>query len=394
MNPSFKIAKSAAVVSILTLTFTLNATGSEADNTCLLSKVETHAESVIDPCTKIISDASVAPKDRGYALFVRGKGYHNTKRFVLARQDYDAAIKLTPENDDIYPSRANIAFRAGRYDEGVAFLEQALKLNPKNTNAIRSIGALLSSSGDTEQASSYFSQVIDLKPDDAYALLWRSEIYKQKQQFELALKDADTLVALPPVEVNRQGYLDGNGNRLDFHIIALKNRAEIYSAAGKSDLAEKDLTQAVDYKLSAQSLAARGKFFAYVKGREQDALRDLDGAVSLDPSDYNSFYSKGLVHLRLRQADGALSSFDRAVEINPRFAHALRMRARTHRELDHTERAIEDMNRAVELSPQILRETMYGLRSAGYWRSNDNPRSITPALQDALRACMLDRTCN
>jgi hypothetical protein len=37
---------------------------------------------------------------------------------------------------------------------------------------------------------------------------------------------------------------------------------------------------------------------------------------------------------------------------------------------------------------------MPALSAAGYWRSRDIPETITPEFEDAIRACMLDKTCN
>lgn len=124
---------------------------------CSLALVETAPGRVIAPCSKIIEDASTSPADRGRALFTRGKGYHNTKRLDLARQDYDAAIPLTPTNEELFASRANIAFRARHWQEGVKFLQQALKLNPSNAHALRMVGSQLEKSGDREQAHRYYT---------------------------------------------------------------------------------------------------------------------------------------------------------------------------------------------------------------------------------------------
>jgi tetratricopeptide (TPR) repeat protein len=231
-------------------------------------------------------------------------------------------------------------------------------------------------------------------PNEAYALLFRSRNYVERLQFDEALRDADALVAMMPGAINRQGYLDCKGDRLDFHIIALENRANVYVALGQPDRAEQDLTAAVDYHRSAQSLSARGKFLAYKSGREKQALSELDEAIALGRVDSQTFYAKGLLHIGLRQHQTALAAFDRALEINPWSAYTLRMRARMYRQLDRPELAAADMIQAVALSDDVLRETMPALSAAGYWRSREMPDTHAPEFEDAIRACMLDRTCN
>jgi len=374
--------------------FCVGSAPAAAADGCSLAQVEVNPESVIVPCSKIIADTTTSPADRGYALFIRGKGYHSTKRFALAGHDYDAAIELTPTNDELFASRANIAFRAWRYEEGASFLARALALNPSNSHALRAVGAQIEKSGNLEAANRYYSLALAADPNEAYALLFRSQNYIRLKQLDEALADANALVALTPSSINRQGYLDGHGDRLDFHIIALANRADVYEALGQSERAERDLDAAVDYLRCAQSLAARGKFLAYKSGREKQALSELDTAISLGQVDYESYYAKGLLHIGFQQHQMALAAFDRALERNPYSAYALRMRARMYRQLDRTELAVADMTHAVAISDKVLRETMPALRMAGYWRSREIPDTTTPAFEDAIRACMLDKSCN
>lgn len=361
---------------------------------CSLAQVEVSPETVIEPCSKIIADTTTSPADRGNAPSIRGKAYHNTGRFELAGRDYDAAIVLTPTNDELFSSCANIALRAGRFEEGATFLEGALALNPSNSHALRAVGTLIEKSGDLDKANHFYSLALTADPNEAYALLFRSRNYAERLQFDEALRDANALVAMTPDAINRQGYLDCKGDRLDFHIIALENRADVYVALGQPDRAEQDLNAGVDYRRSAQSLSARGKFLAYKSGREKQALSELDEAISLGRVDSQTFYAKGMLHVGLRQHQMALAAFDRALEINPQSAYALRMRARMYRQFDQTELAVADMTLAVAISDKVLRETMPALSAAGYWRSGEMPEALTPEFEDAIRACMLDKTCN
>ena len=178
------------------------------------------------------------------------------------------------------------------------------------------------------------------------------------------------------------------------HIIALKDRSYIHTLLGHFEQAEQDLNSAVAYRRSSASLAARGKFLAYRPGRDKDALSDLQEAIALGSKSYDTYFSLGLIHARLRQFQDALADFERTVEINPTGGDALRMRARMHRELGQFELAFDDMMHAVASSESVLKQTMPILRTAGYWRSSEAPAALTPDFKDAIRACMLDKLCN
>jgi len=360
---------------------------------CTLAQVDRDPQSVIEPCSATISDGAASSKDRGFALFIRGKGYHNTKRFDLAREDYDVAIELTPENEELFVSRANISLRAGNAEEGVSFLQKALDLNPKNGHALRTMGALLEESGQRAQAESFYTMALADDPKDAYALLFRSKNYAKRRDFVNALKDADALVSISAADINLQGYLDEYGDKQDFHIIALKNRSKIHDDMGKSDLAEADLRAAVDYSRSDLSLSALGEFLAYKSGREDEALGNLDEAIRLGSHSSRTYYAKGQVLLRKNEQRIALSAFDQAGSLDPYFGYAFLMRARLHRAFDETDAAVDDIARAISVDSDIRDQTIGLMHTYGYWRSG-TPDSLTPELMDALRACMLDKRCN
>lgn len=370
------------------------AIGDDSSSACSVLQVETDPASVVEPCSKLIDDPGTSPAQRGFALFIRGRGYHNTKRLQLAKADYDTALKLTPENGELLVSRSNIAFRFGQPREGLEFIQRALEIDPSNGHALRTVGALNQDAGAPDEAIHYFNRALEVDPQDAYALLFRSDAYVNTRRYAEALKDADALVAIAPDAINRQGYLDSDGNRLDFHVIALEKRAALYETLGQSDKAEQDLAAAVNYKSSAVSFAARGKYLAYKPGREQDALADLQKAAELGSDDSRAFYAEGMTYLHLHQPEKALEAFDKAVKLDPDFAYALRMRGRMHRELGETDLALADMKNAILVGGSVLRETMPALRKAGYWRSGQDPTAMTPEFEDALRACMIDKHCN
>jgi tetratricopeptide (TPR) repeat protein len=361
---------------------------------CTQEAVELDPAAVIAPCSAVLQKPDLSAAARSQALFIRGQGYHHTGQLELAQWDYDAALKLTPDNDAIYPSRANVAVRLGRFDEAVGLLKRALAINPKNAHALRMVGVILRDMGRPAEAIRYFSMALDADPDDANALLLRSYAYQDERRFDLALQDAGKLVAMAPDKINLRGYLDAAGVKRDFHIVALTNRADIFSAIGKYDLAERDLDAAVDYKRSAASLKARGEFLMDRFGQQQRALDDLEAATKLDPDMANAFYLKGAVLVDLKRYDEALAALDRALTIRPNYGYALRMRAITYRALGKTDLAAQDLEQAVVTSPQVAEMTLRSLQVAGYWSYGEIPHALTPGLQDAIRACMLDKTCN
>ena len=74
--------------------------------------------------------------------------------------------------------------------------KRILELRPRNTTVLYNLGALEYEVGRLKQASSYLEKYVSLKPKDkaAHALLF--DIYKQRNQAEKAIREAETLLSV------------------------------------------------------------------------------------------------------------------------------------------------------------------------------------------------------
>jgi tetratricopeptide (TPR) repeat protein len=240
----------------------------------------------------------------------------------------------------------------------------------------------------------FLTAALRIDPNEPYALLLRSQLYAQKHNFDAAIADADVLVALPADDINRNGFLDGEGRQRDFHVVALNHRAELYVQAGKDDLAEADFNKAVAYKSSPEAMLARGEFLANRPGKELAALRDLDTVVRDDPRNPRAQYIRGVAFMNLRRYGDAIKAFDEAIKLQSAFPAAFRMRARAQRELGKSDAALQDFITALRQDSTLMRQIMPALSSGGYWPSAEIPTAINAELRGAILKCMLDRKCS
>jgi tetratricopeptide (TPR) repeat protein len=363
-----------------------------ADNGCSMDRMEENPRSVIEPCTRRLQ-SDISGKERGQTLFIRGRGYHRSGQVALAAEDYDAALTLIPDNEELWLSRSNAAYRLGDWKAGNRYLAQAHKLNPKNPNVIVQIGQQADLAG-SPTAYDFYTRALAIDPAHPYALLLRAKYQFRERQFKGAFGDIDALIALDPKTINRIGYVDGDARTRDFHIVARAYRAHMFEMLGQYDKAEQELNSAIAYKRSAESLTARAEFLIDRPGRLQNALADLEEATSLDVQYRPAAFNKGMALVRLDRIGDAFAAFDAAIAIDPEDYQSYFMRARMHRSLGRTEAATADMWAAIELNPSVLLRTMPALRRAGYWTSRDDPQELTQELQDAIQACMIDTTCN
>jgi tetratricopeptide (TPR) repeat protein len=361
---------------------------------CTMAQMLKSADSVIEPCTQLLANKKLSDAQRADALLIRGRGYHRTKRVELAAQDYEAGAKLAPKNMEIWLSWANAELRLGNGQSYVQKTERAAKLEPNSPRVLRASGAMYENLDNLAGALELYSKALSIDPTEAYALYMRSDLYRMQRKYAEAIADADALVALPDAAINRDGFLDEHGDVRDFRTMALIHRGKLFEETGQTDRAAKDFDAAATIGRSAPALVARAYFLMEKNDASPEALADLEEATRTEPKNASAQFALGMWLTHSKKFDRAFDAFDRAVAARPDFASALRMRARMHRAFERTDEAIEDFIAAIEADPGIVEQSMHALRYAGYWTSPNPPTSFTPGFQDAIRACMLDVTCN
>ncbi len=102
-------------------------------------------------------------------------------------------------------------------------------------------------------------------------------------------------------------------------------------------------------------------------GQEEDALRDLDRAIELDPHQVAAWFNRGTLYLKRGRWKKALADLDRAVELAPEAPGPYFNRAVAYWNLGEREKAIRDMEKFVELArPSDWKET--GKKLLAEWK--------------------------
>ena len=94
---------------------------------------------------------------------------------------------------------------------------------------------------------------------------------------------------------------------------------------------------------------------ALVKGRMgkfQDALNDLDKAISIDPGYAKAYSNRGVTRGALQQNNAAIADFSQAIRLDPRLADAYRNRGITREMIGDLRGACSDWNIASALGQE------------------------------------------
>lgn len=135
---------------------------------------------------------------------------------------------------------------------------------------------------------------------------------------------------------------------------ALLDRADLL-APGTGDayaraLADYDRAIALEPK-AAIAFSKRGKAHLLYARNLKLALRDLDAAIRLDPSQADFLVTRASIQAWLKQPDRALADLDRAVALAPTSEKARSVRGLTHLDQGRFAKAIADFDEAIRLAP-------------------------------------------
>lgn len=163
----------------------------------------------------------------------RGISHRALGRRESAYADYKKAIELNPKNARAFVNRANVSSELRKFDEAFADYGRAITIEPKNALAYSNRGQLYSDQSKYEDALNDLAKAIELDPTNAEPYYTRAMIYRNKGKSLLAIADLDKYIAIG--SDNPQYLADGYLNR------AINN-----AVLGKFEIAEKDVTKAIE----------------------------------------------------------------------------------------------------------------------------------------------------
>lgn len=121
-------------------------------------------------------------------------------------------------------------------------------------------------------------------------------------------------------------------------------------------------------RLAAWAHNRRGEILADSQ-RLDEALRDFQAAIELDPKCSLAIHNRGVTFAQRNQYAAALRDFNRVIELNPGLAVAYRNRAELLSALDRTQDALADYDRAITSLPNDA--ALYLARASAKQRLGD-----------------------
>jgi tetratricopeptide (TPR) repeat protein len=318
------------------------------------------------------------------ALAVWGDILSSRKQFDEARKKYHSAITADPRAANGYVGMAILNRRRGRFRRALGWSRKALKIDPYFVAALSSEAESLRALGKLDEATEAYARVLELDPYQASAHVGlghlerlRHRLHEAVSQFERATiidgtegwawrSWGDVLVEMHHYEDAIEKYqsaleLDpGDGAALAslgsvwVTLGRIKEGLEILRSAcvvdGLNDVTwSREVTALVSLDLT------------------EEALRQIQNANALFPSDPRLHVDWGRVLHDMGRSAQAIAKFEEAVEIDPYFAIAHNWLAIEQGRLKHRVEARQSFRNALALQPR----NDWIRRSIGQWLRND-----------------------
>ncbi|HWQ63145.1 MAG TPA: tetratricopeptide repeat protein [Methanospirillum sp.] len=343
-----------ALIMALTLLLCLTAGVSSAENTSTTELFEKgnlslQQEKYGDAISAFKQVVELDPKD-ATAWFKLGGSYLQNGNFSNAYYSYQNATTINPDYGDAWamigytllyamiPPDATGALNAlekaqsnlkddvgvkinlgianllsGNSDAATKIFEEITQADPKNERAWYWLGITRSDNGKLEEGLEAYTKAVEIKPD--YKDAW------------FAKGDVEGYLGKPnESEVSFNKLLDIKGDYAEPFKSAEANDAEVY------------------YRLGV---------IQYNNNNIEEASKDFDKAIELDPTNHNALYYKGRIQFDQNDFTGARTSFNKALALKSDFANAQYWLARVDLKDKQFEAGIEGLKNATSTDSNL-----------------------------------------
>ncbi|WP_318508759.1 tetratricopeptide repeat protein [Bacillus sp. T3] len=220
-------------------------------------------------------------------------------------KDYFEAIKLDPQNGDLYVELSKAYWSQKKYDLAIKYLDVAFELEPQKH---------------------YFFYFL------------RHLIFWELGNLEKSLEDIKQAVNLAPPE-----YM--------YH----KHLAKVYVELGQRENAILALKKEIEENPKNRHAYWDNAVFYERIGQFQEALEYITMAIEVEPAILYSYHRRAKIYAKMGQFDNALKDCNVCIQIEPKEWTHYRVRSEVYKAKGDTRAAEADYHTSMDLNPCINR---------------------------------------
>ncbi|GKT34458.1 hypothetical protein ADUPG1_007809 [Aduncisulcus paluster] len=304
-------------------------------------------------------------------FYSRGLCHKIFKEYTEAVFDFSVAIYLCKAGDKEfanYFSIRGVCLQAlGKYDEALKDLTYALRLNPKAESALFERASLYHSTNRYREALDDLVELLKLNEFHIAALSLSGKCHSALREFSAAItvlqkasevegSNADLLCQLGDVlfhnkEVERAETMLNRAidiKKTDPDLFSLRGR--IRAQLGEHSQALEDFSKAVQLDESPNAFVARAEALLVMK-RAEEALKDTNSALEIDPDNPKYLFVHGKVLECLGKEEESESVYAKCVKLDSGHVESLYRRALLCRKHRRYIEASQILTKALRVNP-------------------------------------------
>ncbi len=243
-------------------------------------------KTTVEICTRIIESGKFN-NNRGKLAATynsRGNAYFSKRKFYQAIEDYNRALKLSPNYTKAYYDRGRSYYVIKKYDLAIKDFNRFIRFNPKHARAYFIRGSAFYRQRKRELAIEDYRKALQLNPKMSSA----RKALKHAVEMKRTLKNYNKVFAEEMMGI-------------------LKNSNGVFE--GKTRL-KQNSTKAKAYNSRGLSYSSKGDY--------KRAIANFTEALKLRPKYINAYNSRGYAYLRSGLTRRAVADFEKAISLNPK----------------------------------------------------------------------------
>lgn len=301
-------------------------------------------------------------KGRAYAS--RAHLYAVAGDTVMALADFNQAIRINPDDEDVYEAFGQILYELRRYDEADAIYRRIVSINPTSVMGYMGIGRNAHAMGNYEEAIRQYDNVIKMYDDYSSGYAFRAESYLKLGKYIEAIDDITKSLSIDNDAKAHHYLFEFPNNQTSLIVTKLKgmavknpHNAEWWYYIGQFYNSKKMYSEAIEAVRKAYDIDAHPVFLEMIAdccrelGDFPQALEAISQAQQMRPDDLDLISSKADILGESGDVDGAIAEWTRYIDKSPDFFGGYYRRGFFKDLSQQTDAAIEDYDMSIMLNP-------------------------------------------
>ena len=330
--------------------------------------LQADAENYNDAMTSInLAIKKLPKKDKEYtgrAYASRAHLYAIAGDTITALADFDKAIRINPDDEDVQEALGQMLYELKRYDEADNAYRRIIAINPTSVMGYMGLGRDAYAMGNCEEAIRQYDNVIRMYDDYSSGYAFRAESYLKLGKYLEAINDITKSLSIDNDAKAHHYLFEFPDNQITLVVTKLKGMAaknphdaEWWYYIGQFYNSKKMYSEAIEAVRKAYDIDAHPVFLEMIAdccrkiGDFPQALEAISQAQQMRPDDLDLISSKADILGESGDVDGAIVEWTRYIDKSPDFFGGYYRRGFFKDISQQTDAAIEDYDMSIMLNP-------------------------------------------